>query len=87
MSHADECEDDDDTRTAPLHALLQMDEARAAPILRRILARRDEAYKIAMICTVAFVSRVRPSISEVLTLIRWRNEAPRSLLRFSRTRS
>jgi HEAT repeat protein len=43
MGHADECEDDDDNRTAALHALLQMDEERAAPILKKILARRDEA--------------------------------------------
>jgi HEAT repeat protein len=43
MGHADECEDEDDTRTAALHALLQMDEERAAPILKRILARRDDA--------------------------------------------
>lgn len=43
FGHADECEDEDDTRTAALHALLQMDEARAAPILKRILARRDDA--------------------------------------------
>ena len=43
MGHADECEDDDDNRTAALHALLQMDEERARPILRKILARRDEA--------------------------------------------
>lgn len=39
----DSCEDEDDTKTAALHALLQMDEERATPILKRILARRDEA--------------------------------------------
>lgn len=34
-------EDDDDMKVAALNALLQMDEARARPILRRVLARRD----------------------------------------------
>jgi len=33
--------DDDDMKVAALNALLQMDEARARPILRRVLARRD----------------------------------------------
>jgi HEAT repeat protein len=36
-------EDDDDMKVAALNALLQMDEARARPILRRVLARRDTA--------------------------------------------
>ena len=34
-------DDDDDTKLAALNALLQMDDARARPILRRVLARRD----------------------------------------------
>jgi HEAT repeat protein len=36
-------EDDDDMKVAALNALLQMDEARARPVLRRVLARRDTA--------------------------------------------
>jgi HEAT repeat protein len=36
-----DCDDDDDERLAALSALLQMDEARAAPVLRKVLARRD----------------------------------------------
>jgi HEAT repeat protein len=35
--------DEDDTRLAALSALQQMDDARARPILRRVLARRDAA--------------------------------------------
>jgi HEAT repeat protein len=34
-------DDDDDTKLAALNALMQMDDARARPILRRVLARRD----------------------------------------------
>lgn len=34
-------EDDDDMKVAALNALLQMDEARARPVLRKVLARRD----------------------------------------------
>jgi HEAT repeat protein len=38
----DRCElDSDDTKLAALNALMQMDEERARPILRRVLARRD----------------------------------------------
>jgi HEAT repeat protein len=36
-------QDDDDMKVAALNALQQMDEARARPILRRLLARRDAA--------------------------------------------
>jgi HEAT repeat protein len=36
-------DDEDDTKLAALNALLQMDDARARPILRRVLARRDPA--------------------------------------------
>jgi HEAT repeat protein len=44
MGRGDErCADDDDTKVAALNALLQMDDERARPILRRVLARRDEA--------------------------------------------
>ena len=40
----DRCADDgDDTKLAALNALMQMDEERARPILRRVLARRDPA--------------------------------------------
>ncbi|MEO7476590.1 MAG: HEAT repeat domain-containing protein, partial [Gemmatimonadales bacterium] len=39
----DRCEDDDDTKLAALSALQQMDDQRARPILRRVLARRDPA--------------------------------------------
>jgi HEAT repeat protein len=40
----DRCADDeDDTKLAALNALQQMDDARARPILRRVLARRDPA--------------------------------------------
>ena len=40
----DECRDqEDDIQAVALNALLQMDEERALPILRKVLARRDEA--------------------------------------------
>jgi HEAT repeat protein len=35
------CDDDDDERLAALNALHHMDEARAMPVLRKVLARRD----------------------------------------------
>lgn len=39
-----ECsDDDDDDKMAALNALLQMDEDRALPILKKVMARRDEA--------------------------------------------
>ncbi|HUR96177.1 MAG TPA: HEAT repeat domain-containing protein [Gemmatimonadales bacterium] len=42
LRHGDQCEDDeDDTKLAALNALQQMDDERARPILRRVLARRD----------------------------------------------
>jgi HEAT repeat protein len=44
ISHTDGCADaDDDMKVAALNALQQMDAARARPILRRVLARRDSA--------------------------------------------
>lgn len=36
------CENEDDTQSAALSALLQMDAERATPILKKVLARRDE---------------------------------------------
>jgi HEAT repeat protein len=42
--HNDRCgDDDDDMKVAALNALQQMDEARARPILQRVLSRRDSA--------------------------------------------
>jgi len=38
----EKCEGDDDVQTAALSALQQMDSEKALPILRRVLARRDE---------------------------------------------
>ncbi|HEV8358567.1 MAG TPA: HEAT repeat domain-containing protein, partial [Gemmatimonadales bacterium] len=38
----DVCQDEDDTQMAALNALQQMDPERARPILRKVLARRDE---------------------------------------------
>jgi TolA-binding protein len=37
------CDNEDDTQVAALNALLSMDEAKALPILKKVLARRDEA--------------------------------------------
>src|SRR4029077_6935982 len=36
------CDDDDDRRIAALNAVLQMDPDRAVPLLKTVLARRDE---------------------------------------------
>ncbi|HXE57084.1 MAG TPA: HEAT repeat domain-containing protein, partial [Gemmatimonadales bacterium] len=38
----DRCDDENDTRLAAINALLQMDADRAMPILKKVLARRDE---------------------------------------------
>jgi hypothetical protein len=37
-----DCDDEDDTRIAAMNALLQMDAERAIPLLKTVLARRDE---------------------------------------------
>jgi TolA-binding protein len=40
--HDESCDDDDDIRIAALNAVLQMDPDRAVPLLKTVLARRDE---------------------------------------------
>ncbi|PYP17730.1 MAG: hypothetical protein DMD54_06780 [Gemmatimonadetes bacterium] len=40
--HNESCDDDDDIRIAALNAVLQMDPDRAVPLLKTVLARRDE---------------------------------------------
>ncbi len=40
--HEASCDDDDDIRIAALNALLQMDAERAVPLLKAVLAKRDE---------------------------------------------
>lgn len=39
--HRSECDDDDDVQSAALQGLLQMDAAKAMPVLKKVLARRD----------------------------------------------
>ena len=59
--------DDDDDRVAALNALLQMDADRALPILRRVLARRDECSEVLRRKAVFLVAqKVTPETEDIL---------------------
>ena len=61
------CDDDDDIRIAALNGLLQMDAERAVPILKAVLARRDEGSVCLRRKAVWLVSQKRsPETSAIL---------------------
>jgi TolA-binding protein len=61
------CEDDDDMKAAALNALLQMDADRAVPILKTVLARRDEGSACLRRKAVFLVSQKRsPETARIL---------------------
>ncbi len=67
-------EDDDDTRIEALNALLQMDAERAMPILKKVLARRDNCSEILRRKAVFLVSQKRTAETEAILLGTARND-------------
>lgn len=61
-------EDDNDMRVAALNALLQMDADRAIPILKKVLARRDEGSECLRRKAVFLVSQHETSETETILL-------------------
>ena len=60
-------DDDDDDRVAALNALLQMSPDRAVPILRRVLARRDQCSEVLRRKAVFLVAqKVTPETEDIL---------------------
>jgi HEAT repeat protein len=71
----DRCADDeDDTKLAALNALLQMDDERARPILRRVLARRDPAAVCLRRKAVFLIAQERAEGNEDILLETARND-------------
>jgi TolA-binding protein len=69
-----ECGDEDDVKTAALNALLQMDDERALPILKRVMARRDAGSACLRRKAVFLVSRTSTSETEQILLDAVRND-------------
>jgi HEAT repeat protein len=64
---ADSCDDDDDIRIAALNAVLQMDAERAVPLLKTVLARRDDGSACLRRKAVFLVSQKRsPETARIL---------------------
>lgn len=73
----DQCrdgDDDDDVRVAALNGLLQMDSERALPILKKVLARRDEASACLRRKAVFLVAQKRGPETETILLDAIRND-------------
>ena len=66
--HSSDCDDDDDIRVAALNAMLQMDAERAVPILKAVLAKRDEASACLRSKAVFLVSQKRSAETEDILL-------------------
>lgn len=66
--HSSDCDDDDDIRVAALNAMLQMDADRAVPVLKTVLARRDEASTCLRRKAVFLVSQKRSAETEDILL-------------------
>jgi TolA-binding protein/DNA-directed RNA polymerase subunit M/transcription elongation factor TFIIS len=64
----DSCDDDDDIRIAALNAVLQMDADRAVPLLKTVLARRDEGSACLRRKAVFLVSQKRSAETSALLL-------------------
>ena len=66
-SRSSSCDDEDDVRIAALQGLLNMDAERAVPILKAVLARRDEASTCLRRSAVFLVSQKRsPETARIL---------------------
>ncbi len=73
-SSRDRCDNDDDTQAAALNALLSMDGHRAVPILKKVLARRDEGSVCLRRKAVFMVSQHETSETEDILLAAARND-------------
>jgi HEAT repeat protein len=67
-------DDDDDPRIAALNALLQMDAENAAPILKKVLARRDACSTVLRRKAVFIISQQRTTETEDILLSAARND-------------
>jgi HEAT repeat protein len=67
-------DDDNDTKLAALNALMQMDDARARPILQRVLARRDPGSVCLRRKAVFLVAQQHEAGTEVILLATARND-------------
>jgi len=67
-------ENDDDIKVAALNALQQMDAERAAPVLRKVLSRRDEASVCLRRKAVFLVAQQHPEGAEATLLDAARND-------------
>ena len=64
---ASSCGDDDDVQVAALNALMQMDDTRALPILKKVLARRDEGSTCLRRKAVFIISQIEgPETEDIL---------------------
>ena len=70
----DACGDEDDVKTAALNALQQMDAEKALPILRRVLARRDDGSECLRRKAVFIVSQQEGREAEQILLDAARND-------------
>lgn len=73
------CGDEDDVQAAALNALMQMDGERAMPILRKVLARRDDASTCLRRKAVFIVSQVGGRDTETMLLDAARSDPDREV--------
>jgi HEAT repeat protein len=73
------CGDDDDMRIAALNAVLQMDSERAVPLLKSVLARRDEGSACLRKTAVFLVSQKRTSETAQILLSAVRSDPDRQV--------
>jgi HEAT repeat protein len=66
--HRSDCDDDDDVQAQALNALMQMDGDRALPILKRVLARRDEGSQCLRRKAVFIISQIDSRETESILL-------------------
>lgn len=71
---ADRCDNDDDTRSMALNALMQMNPDEALPILKKVLARRDPGSECLRRRAVFIVARTRTPETADLLLSAVRND-------------
>jgi TolA-binding protein len=73
------CRDDDDEKVAALNALLQMDEDRALPLLKRVMARRDDGSVCLRRKAVFLISQHSGEESEAMLLAAVRSDPDREV--------
>ena len=77
--HSGSCDDDDDIRIAALNAVLQMDADRAVPLLKTVLARRDEGSACLRRKAVFLVSQKRSAETSRILLDAVRSDPDREV--------